>query len=133
MLNKITINGKKGITVCYQINNFRYDSATSTIAWDLFRFYSPRATETDDEGFNYLTIEAVEIDVTPETNLNKSILIKISMTDTDAVQVYITYEGEAEPDVKATGSDADIVITGTIPSLNSGESLEIDYKEVTSV
>ena len=48
ILNRHTIKGKKGETVCYALPNFRFDSSDNKLKWDAFRFYTPEGNQTDD-------------------------------------------------------------------------------------
>ncbi|MCP5053369.1 MAG: hypothetical protein GY940_39760, partial [bacterium] len=53
ILNKNTVQGKKGETVCYTMPGFQFDDSDNNLKWDAFRFYTPEGDITDEEGHRY--------------------------------------------------------------------------------
>lgn len=125
ILNKHTIKGKRGKTVCYFLPNFRYD-INDKLKWDSFRFYTPEGDQTDDEGFKYFDVPGEEILLQRDVNLNKILMIII--TKNEGTEILEIYEG-AEMELLSVGLEGDIVVSGFIPS-DPQQEISINYKEV---
>jgi hypothetical protein len=128
ILNKHTIRGKKGSTVCYSLPNFHFDSNDNHLKWDDFRFYTPVGESMDEEGFRYFDVPADEVLVERDDMLAKDLMI--IATQDEGVEVIETLEG-AEGEVITIGLEGDVIISGTIPAVDE-EEVVIDYKEVTN-
>jgi hypothetical protein len=128
ILNKHTIRGKKGSTVCYTIPNFHFDINDNHLKWDDFRFYTPLGESMDEEGFRYFDVPADEVLIERDDTLTKDLII--IATQEEGVEVIETLEG-AEGEVITIGLEGDIIVSGTIPA-SEEEEITIDYKEVTN-
>lgn len=126
-LNKHTVQGKKGKTVCYTLTNFRFDPGENKLKWDAFRFYTPEGGQTDEEGFAYFDVPADEIPILRDDSLNKEFMILV--TKDEGVEFLEVLE-DAEIQGFSIGLEGDIAATGFIPT-NPGEEIVIDYKEVS--
>jgi hypothetical protein len=127
ILNKHTIKGKKGETVCYTLPNFRFDSSDNKLKWDAFRFYTPEGNQTDDQGFKYFDVPGDEVLIERDDTLNKELLIIV--TKDQGTEVVEILEG-AETEAITIGLEGDIAASGFIPA-DPGEEISINYKEVT--
>ncbi len=127
-LNKQTIHGKKGATVCYTLPNFRLDSSDNKLKWNAFRFYTPEGNQTDDEGFRFFDVPGDEVLIERDDTLNKEFMIIV--TKDQGTEVVEILEG-AETEAIVIGLEGDIVAAGFIPADPAGE-INIDYKEVTN-
>lgn len=127
-LNKLSIKGKKGKTVCYKLENFRFDLDDDKLKWDAFRFYTPEGEQTDEEGFSYFDVPADEVPILRDDSLNKEFMILV--TKNEGVEFLEVLEG-ADMQGFSIGMEGDIVVSGFIPA-NPGEEIFIDYKEVSN-
>jgi hypothetical protein len=128
ILNKHTIKGKKGETVCYTLPNFRFDSSDNKLKWDAFRFYTPEGNQTDDDGFKYFDVPGDDALIERDDTLNKELMIIV--TKDEGTEVVEILEG-AETEPITIGLEGDIVAAGFI-SADAAEEITIDYKEVTN-
>jgi hypothetical protein len=128
LLSKHIIQGKKGHTVCYTLENFRFDSSDNMLKWDAFRFYTPLGGSIDGEGFNYFDVPAEAIPIERDDTLNKDLLI--IATNDNGVDVVETLEGANGEDF-SIGLEGDVIVSGFIPAAVE-EEIVIDYKEVTN-
>ncbi|NIM11528.1 MAG: hypothetical protein GTO45_16530 [Candidatus Aminicenantes bacterium] len=128
ILNRHTIKGKKGETVCYTLPNFRFDSSDNKLKWDAFRFYTPEGNQTDDDGFKYFDVPGDEALIERDDTLNKELMIIV--TKDQGTEVVEILEG-AETEAIVIGLEGDIVAAGFIPA-DAAEEITIDYKEVTN-
>lgn len=127
-LNKHTIQGKKGATVCYTLTNFRFDSSDNKLKWDAFRFYTPEGNQTDDEGFKYFDVPADEYLIERDDTLDKEFMIIADKEE--GIEIVEILEG-AETEAIIIGLEGDIMAAGFIPADPAAE-INIDYKEVTN-
>jgi hypothetical protein len=125
LLNRHTITGKKGETVCYTMPNFRYDDNDNKLKWDAFMFYTPAGIQSDDQG-TYFDVPGDEYLIERDDTLNKSLLIKVTLSGTEVIEIL---EG-AQMEEIVIGLEGDIVCTGFIP-VDPEVEIVIDYKEVT--
>ncbi|MCP5105082.1 MAG: hypothetical protein GY950_16965 [bacterium] len=128
IINKSTIRGVKGTTVCYTLENFRFDNSDGQIKWDAFKFYTPLGDLTDDEGFKYFDVPADDVPIDRDADLSKGLMVMV--TKDNGIEAIETLEG-AESDMVSIGLEGDIIVSGYIPS-DPGEDIIIDYKEVTA-
>lgn len=126
-LSKHTIHGRKGKTVCYTLEYFRFDETESKLKWDSFPFYTPHGTETDEQNFKYIDVPADEIGIQRDPVLDKDFLITITVES--GVEVFEILEG-AEGPTLVSGANGDIVATGNIPA-DTSLDIKFDYKEVS--
>lgn len=126
-LTKHTIKGQKGKTVCYTLENLRFDTIDEKLKWDDSKFYTPIGTETDTGDFNFFSVPAGEISITRDSILDKEALLVISIEV--GVEYIEVLEGIDGPDLAVSGLNGDIVATGFIPA-GTGD-IVFDYKEVT--
>lgn len=127
-LEKKTIKGEKGKTVCYSIQNLRFDSSDNRIKWDTFRFYTPEGNEIDSQGFNYFDVPADEVLIERDDTLNKYIMIIVTKdTGTELLEIY----EDAEMEAVTIGLEGDIIVYGFIPA-DTATEITISYKEVTN-
>jgi hypothetical protein len=127
ILNKHTIHGEKGKTVCYSMPDFRFDASDNKLKWGAFRFYTPEGGSVDEEGFAYFDVPAEEILIQRDESLDKEIIITTTR-DNGAEAVEILEGAEIEPII--VGIEGDFVATGFIPA-SPHQEIVIDYKEVT--
>ena len=80
-LAKHIIQGNKGKTVYYSIEDFRYvyNETDLKIKWDAFLFYTPLGTETDESNLKYIGVPADEIEIQRDPVLDKDFLITITV------------------------------------------------------
>jgi hypothetical protein len=121
---KKTIIGKKGKTVCYQLNNFRFEN--SSICWDSFNFYTPTGTQFDGEGNAYFEVPSISELIERDEILNKEVLFKV--TQTEGIEIIEILEGATPPSI-SIGIEGDIVCVIYVPT-DPQESIQIEYKEV---
>jgi len=127
-LQKLSIKGEKGQTVCYTINNFRFDPAENKLKWDAFRFFTPEGPQIDEEGVKYFYVAADEVALERDNLLNKVILVKA--TRDNGTEVLEILEG-AEMETVTIGLEGDIIISAFIPA-NTRQEIAVNYKEVTN-
>lgn len=121
-IKKTTIKGEKEKTVCYQLNNFRFENGS--ICWDAFKFYTPLGTQSD--GNNYFDVPAIS-ELIERDDINKEVLIKV--TQSEGIEIIEILEGATPPSI-SIGLEGDIVCTVYVPT-DTQESIEIQHKEVT--
>jgi hypothetical protein len=126
MMNKHTIRGKKGDTICYTCSNLRLDDGK--IKWDAFRFYTPVGTLIDDDGYKYYDVPADEVPIQRDPMLKIELIIVV--TQNSGVEAYEVPVG-AEGGIGPIGLEGDIIVTAVIPSAPD-EEIICDYKEVTN-
>ncbi len=126
-LIKHTIQGKKGVTVCYTIPNFRFDDDAKQLKWDAFRFHTPEGDKKDADGFQYFDVPADYVPIQRDDQLNKQLLVITTLKK--GVEALEIYQG-ATPEPITIGLEGDIIATGIIPS-DPNRDIIIDYKEVT--
>jgi hypothetical protein len=120
---KNQIKGKKGVTVCYTIPNFRFDETESKLKFDEFKFYTPAGEQ--DDGVKYFDVAGDEVLLERDTELDKKIFIVC--TKDEGVIAYEILEGE-DLDL-IYGLEGDIVCIVFIPA-DPMEKIKIEYKEV---
>lgn len=81
--------GKKGSTIVYTVENFRYDANEEKIKWDAFRVYAPGASLADEQGNQYYNIPAGEVSVTRDPELDLEIVIKLTPEGVENFEVYV--------------------------------------------
>lgn len=124
-MNKKTIKGKKGETVCYSISNFRFENGS--ICWDTFNFYTPTGTQLDGEGNAYFVVPTISETIQRDDTLDKEVLIKV--TQTEGIEIIEILDGAVYPSI-SIGLEGDIVCKAYVPT-DPQESIQIEYKEVT--
>jgi len=125
-MKKIAIIGEKGKTVCYTINNFRYEN--ESICWESFNFYTPLGVSIDTEGHAYFEVPAISEIIQRDETLNKEVLIKV--TQAEGIEIIEILEGAAPLKI-AIGLEGDIVCMAYVPA-DLLEDIQISYKEVTN-
>ncbi len=128
IVNKHTINGKLGSTVCYTLPNIRFDNSDNCLKWDSFRFYTPEADKIAENGFAYFDVPADQVLIERDESLNKHLLVFI--TKSQGIEAIELLQG-AENESNNFGLEGDIVISVTIPAVQN-EEIIINYKEVTN-
>jgi hypothetical protein len=123
LFSKKIIHGIKGKTVCYSINNIRDE--TGYLKFDGFAFFTPFGSQQDQEGYKYFDVPADQILVERDESLDKTLLIKVTESIVEAIEIY---DG-AEFEPINIGLEGDIVAMIYIPS-DSGKDIEVEYKEV---
>ena len=124
-LEKSTIIGKKGITVVYSINNFRFDSQDNKLKWDAFKFYTPEGN-LEEDSFKYFDVSAEEYLIERHASLNKQLLIKVTVAD--GIEAIEIEEGVNSPMIEI-GLEGDIIIFADIPT-DTAKDITVNYKEV---
>jgi len=125
--------GRKGVTLFYSFVNFRFDSSDYKLKWDATRVYTPRGSQTDENGFKYFDIPADEILISRDLVDLDIVVYFFDNPVGDNVEVYITSPEDEEiqeityPDVSdGSGSYFDI----TVPS-NPAMPVNVNITEVT--
>lgn len=126
-MNKHTIQGNKGVTVCYTINNLRVEA--DSLKFDAFRFYSPAGDQTDGEGFKYFDVPADEVQLDRDPELDTEIQVVHRGGITTAYKFYPDAT-ENIPGIENTDSAGDTIINIRIPT-DTGTEITVSYKEVT--
>ncbi|MCP5106005.1 MAG: hypothetical protein GY950_21655 [bacterium] len=135
-LEKLTIHGKKGKTVCYSLPNFRFDDRDNKLKWDAFRFYTPVGKIADQEGRRFFNVMGAEVLIRRNHSRDSKLILKITrerglevLEFPDSARTAAAGDGAAS----FTGHadlEGDIVATAFIPA-NPGKEIVIHYKEVT--
>lgn len=124
--NTIIIKGKKGVTICYEINNIRIESGV--LKWDSFPFYTPIGDQTDENGDKFFVVPAKEY-VIPNRDSEVDIEFNIKVTKDGGVEPSAYFVGAAIQPI-ILGLEGDVIVTGYIPA-NTSIEIEITPKEVT--
>jgi hypothetical protein len=120
MIEKKTIKGIKGVTLCYTICNPRLEG--NLLKWDAFRFYTPSGNM--DDGDKYYDIPAENVSLEQDSILSKKLQVIVLEGNIDVVELL---EGAQRAAPLQIGLNGDVIITAYIPS--QGDII-VTYKEI---
>lgn len=122
-INKLSIEGTKGVTVCYSIPNITFTN--NHLTWDTFKFYTPLGTQSDTEGNNYFDVLALDELINRDDTLNKDVYVIVTASGIEIIEIL-----EGEQYSMSIGMEGDWVCRLIVPS-DTGQEILVEYKEVT--